>query len=228
VNTLPTPKFVFENRPSDSPFVETIWRTESEKGGSFISLAESHWGMVVTRQHGKVYLTVRGPETKATPAPIPESAEFFGIIFRLGTFMPHLPARNLVDGEINLPDAASKSFWLNGSAWQFPDFENADTFICRLVREGLLVRDPLIDAALQNQPQALSLRSIERRFLRATGLTQGSIRQILRAQYAAALLAQGVSILDTVDQAGYFDQPHLTRSLKRLVGQTPAQIIKSI
>jgi hypothetical protein len=37
-------------------------------------------------------------------------------------------------------------------------------------------------------------------------------------------LQQGVSILDTVEQAGYFDQPHLTRSLKYLIGQTPAQI----
>ncbi len=34
-----------------------------------------------------------------------------------------------------------------------------------------------------------------------------------------------MSILDTVERAGYFDQPHLTRSLKRFIGQTPAQII---
>jgi AraC-like DNA-binding protein len=36
---------------------------------------------------------------------------------------------------------------------------------------------------------------------------------------------QGVSILDAVHQAGYFDQPHLTRSLKHFIGLTPAQII---
>ncbi len=39
------------------------------------------------------------------------------------------------------------------------------------------------------------------------------------------LLQQGVSIVDTVDQAGYADQPHLTRSLKRFIGQTPAQLL---
>jgi AraC-like DNA-binding protein len=37
-------------------------------------------------------------------------------------------------------------------------------------------------------------------------------------------LKQGISILDAVTLAGYADQPHLTRSLKRLVGQTPAQL----
>ncbi|HEV8194086.1 MAG TPA: AraC family transcriptional regulator [Ktedonobacterales bacterium] len=41
---------------------------------------------------------------------------------------------------------------------------------------------------------------------------------------ATALLEQGVPISDVIYQAGYFDQPHLTRSLKRFMGQTPAQI----
>src|SRR5579859_5828278 len=219
-------KFTFEERPSDSPYAETMWRTQSTSGGSFISLADSHWGIVVTRQMGKVFLTVRGPETQAMPMPVPEEAEFFGIVFRLGTFMPQLPASNLVDGQINLPEATSKSFWLNGSAWQFPDYDNADTFIERLVREGLLVREPIVDAALQGQLNEISLRSVQRRFLRATGLTHSAIRQIERAQRALALLEQGVSILDTVDQAGYADQAHLTRSLRRLMGQTPAQILR--
>jgi len=35
-----------------------------------------------------------------------------------------------------------------------------------------------------------------------------------------------MSILDVVHEAGYFDQPHLTRSLKYRVGETPAEIIR--
>ena len=27
-------------------------------------------------------------------------------------------------------------------------------------------------------------------------------------------------------ETGYFDQPHLTRSLKRLIGQTPAELLR--
>jgi methylphosphotriester-DNA--protein-cysteine methyltransferase len=37
-------------------------------------------------------------------------------------------------------------------------------------------------------------------------------------------LEQGMPIRDTVFEAGYFDQPHLTRALKHFIGQTPAQI----
>lgn len=216
--------FIFEERPSDSSFVETIWRTQSESAGSFISRAVSHWEIVVTKHQGKITLTVRGPETKATIAPCPANAEFFGIQFKLGTFMPHLPVKNLVDCAVNLPEATSRSFWLNSSAWQFPDYENAETFVDKLVREGLLVHEPIVDAALHGQLQERSLRSVQRHFLQATGLTHSTIRQIERAQQAVELLEQGMSILDTVEQMGYADQSHLTRSLQRFVGQTPAQI----
>jgi AraC-like DNA-binding protein len=218
--------FTFHERPSDSPFVERIWRAQTEHPGTLNSIAASQWGMVVTRYQGKATMTVRGPETKATSIPVTiVGAEFFGIIFKHGTVMPYLPSGTLVDGAVDLPDASSKSFWLNGSAWQFPDYENADTFVSRLVQKEMLVHDPIVDSALRGESQELSPRSIQRRFLRTTGLTHGSIRQIERARYATTLLNGGVSIFDTVHKAGYADQPHLTRALKRFIGKTPAQII---
>jgi len=170
--------FDFEERLSDSPFVERIWRTQSERTGDFLSVAARHWEIVLSRYHGETTVTVRGPETKATPLHVTlVGAEFFGIRFKLGTVMPHLPASGLVDEDVNLPDASSKSFWLNGSAWEFPNYENADTFVDRLTREGLLFSDPIVESALR-QPQELSPRSVQRRFMQATGLTQSSIRQM--------------------------------------------------
>jgi methylphosphotriester-DNA--protein-cysteine methyltransferase len=58
-------------------------------------------------------------------------------------------------------------------------------------------------------------------------MTQSTIRQIERARHATNLLNQGLSILDTVYEAVYFDQAHLTRSLNYFVGQTPTQIIRA-
>ncbi|HKB41829.1 MAG TPA: helix-turn-helix domain-containing protein [Gemmataceae bacterium] len=219
---------VFDDRPSDSPFVERVWRCHSERAGTFHSMAASHWEMVVTRHQGKAFLTVRGPETKATTADCPAEGEWVAIRFKLGTFMPLLPARDLRDRtDVTLPEATGRSFWLNGSAWEYPNFENAETFVKRLVQAGLIAVDLTVDSALQGQPRELSLRSAQRHFLQATGITHSAIRQIERARRATNLLKQGVSILDTVHQAGYFDQAHLTRSLKYLIGQTPAQIIRA-
>ena len=214
-----------EDRPSDSPFVERIWRCHSEGTDPFRSIAASRCELVVSKLEGKVTMTVRGPETRATPqGDCPGDGEWLGILLKLGTFLPHLPTRTLVDTGVDLPAVSKKSFWLNGSVWQIPDYDNADTFVDWLVRQGLLVRDPVVDAALHGHVEDRSTSTIQRRFLRATGLTQGAVRQIERARYATQLLQQGVSILDTVLEAGYFDQPHLTRSLSYLIGQTPAQI----
>jgi AraC-like DNA-binding protein len=215
-----------EERASDSPFVERVWRSHSEGERAFLSIAVNHCEFVVSRLQGKVTMTLRGPETKATPIGNPPAeGEWVGILLKLGTFLPHLPTSRLVDASVDLPTASSHSFWLGGSAWQFPDYENADIFVERLVREGLLRRSPVVEAALQGVLKDLTQRAVQYRFLRATGITQITTRQIERARYATLLLQQGVSILDTTLQAGYYDQPHLTRSLKRFIGQTPAQLL---
>jgi AraC-like DNA-binding protein len=100
-------------------------------------------------------------------------------------------------------------------------------FVDRLVRAGLLVHDPVVPAVLHGGVEDLSTRAVERRVSRATGLTRGTIRQIRRAEQAVELLSAGVPAHDAARQAGYADQPHLTRSLKRFVGQTPSQITSS-
>ena len=217
----------FKQRPSDSPFVERIWRSQSHSAGVFLSVAASHFEIAVTRHNGKSFLTVRGPETKATPADCPAEGEWLGIRFKLGTFMPALMPGALKDrNDVTLPAATSRSFWLNGSAWEYPDFENAETFVARLARKGIIVRDAGVEAALWSQPGRLPIRSTQRHFLRATGITHRAVRQIERARYAATLLKHGVSILDTVYDAGYFDQAHLTRSLRSLIGTTPARLVR--
>lgn len=218
--------FHLEEREADSPFIDAIWRTRSAPHPSFISVAATHWEIVVWRQAGQTHLTVRGPETKAATVPIPADTDFFGVEFRLGAFMPDLPVRSLVDRDLTLPRGVGNSFRLHGSVFETPTYDNIDAFVNRLAREGLLVSDPVVSAVLQGRQMELSRRSVERRVRRATGLTLGTIRQIERAKNAAELLDRGATILDAGMHAGYADQAHLTRSLKRFMGQTPAQIAK--
>jgi hypothetical protein len=214
----------YEKRESDSPFVEQVWRSRSENINKFISVAVTQWELAICRQAGKLSLHLRGPETQATAADVPEDAEFFGITFKTGTFMPHLPVSKLLNENIQLPEASGNSFWFKSSTWELPNFDNAESFVKRLVHEELLVHEPVVNDVLRGYEPDLSLRSVQRRFLNITGMTQSTIHQIERARHAATLLRQGVSILDTVFEAGYFDQPHLTRSLKHYIGQTPAQL----
>jgi len=215
----------FFERPSDSRFIERVWRSHSGEAGVFHSIAACHWEMVVTHLAGQTSLTVRGPETVASVAALPAQGEWVAIRFKLGTCMPLLPPAFLRNGNaVTLPAAGRRSCWLQGSAVEYPGFEHAETFVHRLVRAGLVIADPAIDPAAPTRPPDLGTRTLERRFQRVTGLTHGTIRQIERARRATLLLRRGAAIADVVHAAGYYDQAHLTRSLQRFIGQTPAQI----
>ncbi|MBX3065876.1 MAG: AraC family transcriptional regulator [Anaerolineae bacterium] len=211
--------------PTLSPYLNMIWYARSERAGSFTSEAASNWELAISNFEGKTRIAARGPETRATQADYPADAEFFGISFKLGTFMPHLPVKALLDRQdALLPEASRNSFWLNGSVWEIPTIDNVDVFVSRLIRQGILVHDPAVEATIQGCPPDMSIRTLQYRFLQATGLTHKTIQQIERARSAASLLAQGTPILDTVYTLGYFDQAHLTNSLKRFIGRTPTQI----
>src|SRR5690554_1139726 len=215
----------FEDKPSDSPVIERVWRSHSERAGSFCSIANYHWGMVVSKHEGKTTMTVRGPEARATIADCPADGEWLGVLFKLGSFAPHILPGLLRDrNDATLPNSSERTFYLNGSKWEFPTFENIDTFVNRLVKQGLIVTDACVNAALNGESIKHSRRTEQRHFLRATGLTQGTILQIERARQATMHLQNGASILTVVDKLGYSDQSHLTRSLKRFIGQTPAQL----
>jgi AraC-like DNA-binding protein len=148
-----------------------------------------------------------------------------GIVFKLGTVIPQFEVTSIVGKGLDLPNAAKGRFWLNGTSWRIPDFENIDTFVAKLVRQGLLAHEPLVTKALvEDSPKGLSSRSLQRQFLRATGMTRNTVRQIERARSALLLMHQGALTPEVIDQAGYYDQPHLIRSFAHYLGQRPTQI----
>src|SRR3954470_131245 len=148
-----------ESRPSDSPHVERVWRTRSVDVDRMTAVASVHWELVFWWQGGVASAAVLGPETRAAPAPVPEEAEFFGISFAHGTAMPHLTPDGLVDGGVALPLATDGSFCMKGYAWRPPEFDDAELFERRLLREDVVARDPVASAALGDQAPAVSERT---------------------------------------------------------------------
>lgn len=215
---------VFEERASDSPYIDNIAHGYTTATGSTIRPAECCWHLVLVKHQGQRHAYMVGPWKAAGVVNYGAGAEIVWVRFKLGAFMPHLPTRRWVDSETALPSGGGQSFWLYGSTWQFPDIEHIDTFVERLARQTVLIEDPIVRAVLDGQPPQVAPRTVRHRFLQSTGLTYTHIRQVERAKFAAGLLAQGWSILDTVHEADYFDQPHLTRSLKHWIGYTPAEL----
>jgi helix-turn-helix protein len=188
------------------------------------SVAGVRWGLVFWEQGGQAYAGVTGPETRTGTAPVPEGATFTGIEFAVGTSLRSVPTAALVDGGIRLPDTTRRTFRLDGARWETPGPDDAEALVRGLVRAGSVIRDPLLVDVLRGDPPAVSVRTVERRFRAATGLTRGAVRQIERARTAAQLLAAGDTAADVVAKLDYFDEPHLARAMRSYVGRTVRQL----
>lgn len=216
----------FTDRPSPSPYIDRVWRAHSTGSGTFLSVAATHCELVLTRHQASLRVTLRGPETRPSTADVPAGAEWVGIRLATGVYFPRHPTASLMDRQdLELPLPTRRTFWLDGSSWEHPTFDDAEALVARLARSGLLARDPAVAAALAGDDEALRRRrTVQRHFLLATGMTHQTWRLIQRARHAAFLLGAGAPIADAVHEAGYYDQAHLTRSLRRRMGTTPARI----
>ncbi|NYE70120.1 helix-turn-helix domain-containing protein [Microlunatus parietis] len=188
------------------------------------SVASETWGLVFWQQLGRSYASVAGPESRTGTAPVPEGAMFVGIQFAVGTSLRAVAGTDLLDGGLMLPDTTRRSFRLDGVRWPTPGADDAEALVERLVRRGVIERDPLVAEVLRGGRPPVTERTVERRFRAATGLRQGAVRQIERARTAAVLLGDGVPAADVVDKLGYYDEPHLARALRRYVGRTAGQL----
>ncbi len=216
---------LFHTRASDSPWVDTVWTCRSPRVTEMTSVATETIGLVFWEQDGRRSAAITGPETATGTAPVPEGAAFVGIQFAVGVSLRSLATPALVDRGVELPDVTRRTFRLDGGRWETPGPDDAEALVDRLVRIGVIVRDPLIAAVLRDARRPpVSGRTLERRFRAATGLTQGAVRQIARARAAAARLASGITVQAVVADLGFYDEPHLARALRRYVGRTPGQL----
>lgn len=218
------PPIPFDVRRSDVPLIDCVWRCHSTDGGDLVSVSSSHWHLVIGTTRGRTEVTVHGPETGAVRGPLPTDSSWVGIRFGLGVTLHGLPMHRLIDDNLLLPEAGQRAFRWKGSAWRLPTYDNAEGLVQRLRREGLLSGDPVVQEAVRGIDAGSSLRTVQRRFRSVTGLTRRAYRQIERARQAAVLLREGSAPSAVAHELGYADQPHLTRSLRRFIGRTPAQI----
>ena len=216
--------FETEQRPSTVDFVSQIWHSRSIQNYEFTSVASCNMELVFSNYGGRRTVHLRGPESHPTQAECPLDGEWLGIQFRSGSFLPALACGvGAVDAGIELPNSAS-GFWLQGASWEYPTYDNIDAFIGRIARSGLVQTDPIVNDALARNGSEAPNRSLQRRFLAVTGLSQTTLRQINRARAATVLLRQGDPIGDVAHQLGFYDQAHLNRLLRRFIGHTPTRL----
>ena len=83
----------------DSPYVESIMHGRTLSADSPTRPAECHWHMVFAKKDGEVRVVFVGPWTTTGVAHYAEGAEILWIKYKLGAFLPHLPAGRFLDTE---------------------------------------------------------------------------------------------------------------------------------
>jgi AraC-like DNA-binding protein len=217
-----------EERASDSPHIQFVWRAYVKESGSFTDLAHDFWVLVFRTLHDETDVKLTGPVTKSLPISYETGQVNWGIVFKAHVFIRDLPKKDMLNHSTTLPMADQKSFILGKHVIQVPTYDMAEEFVDDLVQRGILNANMDIAEALEAAAPAMSVRTLQRHYIRTTGLTQSQSRQVARARKAFMLLQEGKSIVEAAFKAGYSDQAHMTRSLKLLAGQTPGQILADL
>ena len=87
---------------------------------------------------------------------------------------------------------------------------------------------PLTNVTLTELAELTGLSSyaVLRAFRRQTGLTPHTYQLQQRIERAKKLLQNGEVVAQVAAETGFFDQSHLTRHFKRIVGATPRQFVQ--
>jgi hypothetical protein len=220
-------KVVRRSRGSDSPFVERITHVAYGEKVDDLTTPDGCWDLVVQRHAGRITMLQTGIITKPVVLPYDAGDEYISISFKPGVFMPRAPGVEMLDRGLPLPTTSARAFWLHGETLEIPTFENVEALVARLIKHRVLVRDDIVEGLVEGRPRAASPRSVQRHFLHALGITAKGLTQIQRACRAVELLEQGRAAADVAADLGYADQPHMNRSLKRLMGRTPGEIARA-
>jgi hypothetical protein len=214
----------FEHRATDADprILDRVWRTRTDTHATMTSAARTSFHLIIARTRGRMTAGLRGPETRATTAPVPAPTEYLGVRFALGVVLRPHPAATMVDGYAPLPVTDGGLIVLGGEEWEAPTFENIEQFVRRLRNAGLLV-----PSTLDREPHPVrggSQRSWQRRYRAFTGMPRTTVAQIDRANVAATMLRAGDGWATVVDALGFFDQAHLAHALRRFVGRTAREL----
>ena len=219
--------YVERQRPASSPYLDSITELRFTAAGETLLQPDGCWDIAILKRGDDVQVLRTGLTTRAVVYDHQPGDETLVISFKPSAFMPLMPGEAMRDEGVVLEKFGRANFWIGTDVREIPNFDNADVFVDHLVRQEIIQSNDVVASILEGQPKAMSERTMQRHFLRTTGLTYKSFTLIERAQQAASLLRLGRPAADVAFALGYADQAHMINSLKAIMGQTPGQIAKA-
>ena len=203
-----------------------MWFARVEQAKAFVDPATESWGLAFTRHvNGELSAELIGPRLK--PMRLDTGivgTEYWGVEFQRHVAIRAVNKRDILDVFERLP-ISDGSFTLGAEQYPIPEYEKLDVFVAELEWRQAIVMHARVAQALAGNLTGYSERSWQRHVTKTTGLTRKQIEQLERVRYAYHLIRDGHSIAAAAVQAGYADQPHLTRAFRLLRAESPAQVL---
>lgn len=211
-------------RSSPHPWIDTVWRTISLEDGVYRATPDGSWDLILSYgPDGEPSLWLTGQATEPVDVPYSGGSHAVVVSFAAHVFLP-FEGQVLTGATTRLLPVQGDHFALNGVELPLPTFEDAETLVDKMIAAGLLKSNDLVAKAFSASPKAASKRSAQQHFKRTTGITQKDFEQIRRAQEAVRLLKSGASAAAVATELGYTDQPHMIKSIKKIMGYLPSNL----
>ncbi|HEV7454901.1 MAG TPA: helix-turn-helix domain-containing protein [Candidatus Saccharimonadales bacterium] len=216
---------IHTSRASDDPFIDRVWQTQNISDGTYLATPDGSWDLIMgVGRDGSRIILLTGQATEPAYIPYEGGTSSVVISFSAGAYLPHIAGKKLINSGEFLPIIDEHHFSLAGHIFALPTYENAEELVSTMVQAGILKNDDIVDGVLRGKPKAASERAVQRHFKATTGITHKKLQQIRKAQHAIKLLKQGKNPAEAAMDAGYSDQPHLAKSLKRIMHAKPSDI----
>jgi hypothetical protein len=219
--------FVRQIRPMQSAFVASVSLTQFTATGQTLMQPDGCWDIAVFNSGGDRFVLRTGLTTRPDLVDHNAGDEILTISFRPSAFMSLMPAEQMRNEGVLLDRFGRRDFWIGTDVREIPTLENVDVFVEHLTRDGIIESNDIVASIIDGHPRAMSERTMQRHFLRTTGLTYKHFTLIQRAQQAAALLRTGQKAADVALTLGYADQAHMINSLRQIMGQTAGEIART-
>jgi len=215
---------VHKKRHSPNPYIDRVWHTKNTSDGVYLATPDGSWDLIVgIGTDGSRTMMLTGQATEPAYVPYTAGTSAVVISFAAGAYLPHIKGGALLNSTESLP-VSGDNFRLAGHNFKLPTYQSAESLVEKMVQAGVLKNNSIVEASLSGKPKAASRRAVQRHFKDTTGVAQKTLQQIHQAQHAVQLLQQGKNPTQAAMDAGYTDQPHLTKSLKRIMHKKPSNV----
>lgn len=211
-------------RSSSHPWIDTVWQTVCLSDGIYKATPDGSWDLILSvAPDGQASVFLSGQATEPVDVPYLEGQHSVVISFAAHVYLKH-DKEARTGANIRFLTVQGDVFFLDGVELPLPTFLNAEQLVDKMTENNLLQSDDVVAKAFTSKPKAASKRSVQQHFKKITGITQKDFQLIRRAQDAVRRLKAGESAADVAADLGYTDQPHMIKSIKKIMGHLPSNL----